>query len=81
MLCILEQSAGAKVDIITNNQADLEIVLRMWASDLGLPFHRLVLLEFEDPVQFPGPLVEQTRRNQKTVKLVFFILIGVGFWL
>lgn len=79
MVCILEESTGAKVDIITNNQANLEIVLRMWASDLGLPFNRLLLLEFEDPVQFPGALVEQTRRNQKTIKLVFFIFVGVGF--
>lgn len=79
MVCILEESTGAKVDIITNNQANLEIVLRMWASDLGLPFNRLLLLEFEDPVQFPGALVEQTGRNQKTIKLVFFIFVGVGF--
>ena len=32
MLHILEQSAGADV----NSEADFEIVLRMWASDLGL---------------------------------------------
>jgi hypothetical protein len=64
MLRILEQSTGAEIDVITNDEANLEIVLGMWAGDLGLPVHRLVLLEFEDPVQFPGTLVEQAGGDQ-----------------
>jgi len=79
MLRILEQSTWAKVNIVANNEANLEIVLWMWNSDLGLSFRWLSLLELEDPVQFPGTLLEQTRRNDETVKLVLFIFIGVGF--
>ena len=37
MLHILEQSAGAEV----NSEADFEIALRVWASDLGLSINRL----------------------------------------
>ena len=81
MLGILEQSTGAQVNIVTDNEANLKIVLRMWTSDLGISICRPSLLEFEDPVQFPGTLLEQARRNDETVKLVFFILVSVGFGL
>lgn len=81
MLGILEQSTGAEVNIVTNDKANFEVVLRMWASDLGFPVHLLILLKFKNPVQLPGTLVEQTGRNQKTIKLVFFIIVGVGFGL
>jgi len=80
VLCVLEQSAGAKVNVVANNEADLEIVFWMRTCDLGLSLRRLSLLEFEDPVQFPGTLLEQARRDDNTVKLVFFI-VSVGFWL
>jgi hypothetical protein len=63
VLCILEQPTWAKVDIIANDEPNFEIVLWMWSSDLGLSIHRLSLLEFEDPVQFPGTLVEQAGRD------------------
>jgi hypothetical protein len=53
----------------------------MWTSDLGLSVRRLSLLEVEDPVKFPGALIEQARRNQKTIKLVLFFFIGVGLGL
>lgn len=78
---VLEQSTGAEVYIVANNETNLEIVLRMWASDTGLSLRRLSLLEFEDPLQFPGALLEQSRRDDKTIKLIFFVIVGVGFWL
>lgn len=53
VLRILEQSARTKVNIVANNEANLEIVFRMWTSNLWLSVRRLGLLEFEDPVQFP----------------------------
>jgi hypothetical protein len=81
VLRVLEQSAGAEVNIVANNEANLEIVLRMWTSDLGLSVRRLSLLELEDPVQFPGTLLEQARGDDETIKLVIFIFVGVGFGL
>lgn len=78
MLRLVEQSAGAEVNVVADDKADFEIVFRMWTSDLGLSLRRLGLLELEDPVEFPGTLVEQTGRNQKTVELVFIFIVGVG---
>ena len=81
MLGILEQSAGAEVNIVANNEANLEIVLRVWTSDLGLSVRRPSLLDLEDPIQFPGTLLEPARRDDETIKLVIFVFIGVGFGL
>ena len=41
VLHILEQSAGVDINIIANGETNLEIVLRMWASDLWLFASRL----------------------------------------
>lgn len=81
MLRVLEQPTGAEVNIIANDKADLKIVLRMWTSDLGLCVYWPGLLEFKDPVEFPGTFVEQARRNQKTIKLVCFFVVRVSLWL
>ena len=81
MLRTLEQSTGAEVNIIANNEANLEIVLRVRAENLGLSIRRLSLLELEDPVQFPGTLLEQTRGDDETIELIIFIFIGIGFGL
>ena len=81
MLRILEQSTGAEVNIVANNEANLEIILRMRTNDLGLSVRRLSLLELEDPVQFPGTFLEQARRDDETIELVVLIFIGVGLGL
>jgi hypothetical protein len=80
-LRVLEQAAGTKVNVIADNETNLEIVLRMWTSDFGLPVRQLSLLELKDPVQFPGALLEQTRGDDKTIKLVLFFIVGVSFGL
>ena len=74
---VLEQSTGTKVNIVANNETNLEIVFRMWTSDFWLSVRRLGLLEFEYPVQFPGTLLEQSRRDDETVKLVFLFIVSV----
>ena len=79
MLCTLEQSTGAELNIVANNEANLEIILRVRAKDLGLSVRRLSLLELEDPVQFPGTLLEQARGDDETIELIIFIFIGIGF--
>ena len=81
VLRVLEQSAGTKDNIVANNETNLEIVFRMWTSDFWLSVRRLGLLEFEDPIQFPGTLLEQSRRDDETVELIFLFIVSVGFGL
>jgi hypothetical protein len=35
----------------------------------------------EETTECPGALLEQTRRDDKTIKLVLFFIVGVGFGL
>lgn len=81
MLRILKQSARTEVNVVAYDKADLEIVLRVWTGNLGLSVHRLSLLEFEEPVQFPGTLLKEARRDDEPIELVILFVVGVGLGL
>ena len=77
MLGVGEETTGAEIHIILDDETCLKVIFRIVASDLHLIVCGIgLLLGFQNLVEMPSALLglKQSVGNDKTVQIVVFLL-------